>query len=109
MPGLRTSVTYEVVFHPVAADDLKAIDLFVSQDQPASALALIRGIRAHCETLSAFPRRGRRRMKLEGEVRTISFERRVLIAYRVEPETVTILRVFYAGQNFTEMFEGFED
>jgi len=48
------------------------------------------------------PQRGQSRNDLAPGIRTLVFERRAVIAYSVDTEFVTILRIFYAGQNITD-------
>lgn len=47
------------------------------------------------------PIAARHALTLPPGLRTLSMERRVLIAYRVSDDEVTILRVLYAGSDFT--------
>lgn len=93
-------MAFDVFFHPLAFDDLDDLDDFIAQDSAERAFAFVRRIRQFCRQLGEFPERGRRREELGEEVRTLSFERRVVIAYRIEGRTAHILRVFYAGQDF---------
>jgi len=46
-------------FTPLAKDDLKAINRYIAQDNPAAARRLIAQIRAQCKTLADFPEMGR--------------------------------------------------
>lgn len=99
-------MAYEVVLHALAFDDLDRLDNFIALDSAERALAFVRRIREFCGSLANFPERGRRREDLGEDVRTLSFERRVVIAYRIEARTIRILRVFYAGSDFgRESFE----
>ena len=93
-------MAYEVIFHPLAFDDLDRLDDFIAQDSPERAVAFIGRLRLFCMSLAEFPERGRRREELGEDVRTLSFERRAVVAYRIIGRTVRILRVFYAGQDF---------
>ncbi len=54
----------------------------------------------HCEQLRHFPERGRNREDLSPGLRTIGFERRVTIAFRITADDVRIVRVLYAGRQF---------
>lgn len=92
-------VAHEVLFHPVAAADLDAIDDYIARDSPANAIAFVRRIRACCEGLATMPERGTRRDDLAPGVRTAGFERRVTIVFRIEGETVLILRILYGGRD----------
>jgi toxin ParE1/3/4 len=92
----------EVWFHPFADADLEAIYQFISSDSPDRAIAFVRRIRGFCNTLETMPFRGRDRSDLAGGVRTLVFERRVVVAYRVHESRLTILRLIYAGQNIED-------
>lgn len=52
------------------------------------------------ERLSRFPESGRRRDDLAAEISTIAVDHTLLIAYRVDPGHILILRIFYAGRDF---------
>lgn len=92
----------EVDFHPLADLDLEDIYNYIAKDSPDRAIAFIRRIQMLCSSLVIMPERGRSRSDLAPGVRTLVFERRAIIAYRLQPEGVVILRIFYAGQNFDE-------
>jgi toxin ParE1/3/4 len=53
-----------------------------------------------CESLKTFPMRGARRDDIRPCLRVFGFRRRVSIAFEVTAEVVTILGIFYGGQNF---------
>ncbi|MFB9947838.1 type II toxin-antitoxin system RelE/ParE family toxin [Rhizobium puerariae] len=92
----------KVLFHPLADADLEAIYHFIARDSPERAIGFIRRIRAFCGTLQTMTMRGRSRDDLAAGVRTLVFERRVVVAYRVAAEELTVLRIFYAGQNLDD-------
>jgi toxin ParE1/3/4 len=50
--------------------------------------------------LATFPERGRRRDDIVPGLRTIAFERRATIAYRVLKTHVEIVSVAYGGRDF---------
>jgi toxin ParE1/3/4 len=58
-------------------------------------------IEARLASLADFPLRGTPRDDLGPGLRTISFEGRATIVYRVDAETVTILGIFHAGRPLT--------
>lgn len=58
-----------------------------------TALAYVDRIQARFATLAGFPDRGTPRDDLAPGIRSLSFERRQLILYRVDGDAVTILRV----------------
>ena len=59
-----------------------------------------------CESLAIFPDRGAPRDDLRPGLRTLGFRRRVTIAYAVGADVVTILAVFYGGQDFEAVLRG---
>lgn len=54
-----------------------------------------------CERYNRFPERGRRRDDVAPGLRTIGFERRVLIAFRVLPDVAEIVAILYGGRELT--------
>jgi toxin ParE1/3/4 len=57
-------------------------------------------IEAACLELEVFPARGRRRDEMRSGFRTMGFERRATILFRVLRTEVVIVRIFYGGQDF---------
>lgn len=81
-------------------------DLFALYDYIAStAGATIAGnyidrIEAACLALASFPERGTRRDDILPGLRTIGFERRATIAFRVLKARVEIVTIAYGGRDF---------
>ena len=95
--------TRDVVFSPEARRDV--LDLYraiASAASPVVALAYIERIEAHCLRLDLASERGQRRDDLRPGLRVTGFERRVTIAFTVGDGEVTILRLFYGGQNWED-------
>ena len=90
-----------VVFAPQAATDVEAILQYIADrsSSPVIARHFVAGIIAHCRKLGLFPHRGTKRDDLRPGIRTIGYRRRVTIAFKVDQDVVTILRVFYAGRD----------
>ena len=98
--------TARVVFDPAAERDLFAIYEHIAEAAGLRRAGLyVDRITAACMALSTFPERGTPRDDLSAGVRTIGFERRATIAYRVEGALVIILGVFYAGRDFESFFQ----
>lgn len=98
------SVRYGVVFAPEAETQLVAIyERIATAASPAIAERFTEAIVARCESLDRMPRRSKPRDDLRPGLRTLSFRRRVMIAYAVEEKRVTILGVFYGGQDWEAM------
>lgn len=94
-------MTYRVIFRQSAEDDLDAIDDYIAKDNPLAAAAFVGRIRAFCEELRDFPHRGTRRDDLRPGLRTIGFERRATIVFRIQARTVRIVRILYGGRDLT--------
>jgi toxin ParE1/3/4 len=96
-------MTRRLLFRPGAESDLDALDDYIAQDSPERAFAFIQRIRGACDTLRQFPESGRARDDLSPGLRTLAFERRVVIAYLVSAEAVEIVRVFYGGRDMAAL------
>jgi toxin ParE1/3/4 len=90
----------EVVFAPSADGDLDSIAGYIAQDNPRAAVALIRDLRARCLSLKDFPLRGRR---FNAEHRTLVASP-YLIFYRVQDDTVVIVRIRHGAQDVDRLF-----
>jgi toxin ParE1/3/4 len=97
-------VRRKVVFRPEAESDLDDIFEFIAHDSYQNALNFTERIRACCEQLGDFPERGTVRDDLGG-LRTIGFERRVTIAFRVLSDRVQIVDIFYGGRDFERILK----
>lgn len=96
-------MTNEVRFHPLAEIDLDGIYDWIAEDNPASAIEFVRGLKALCLSLSLFPQGGRKRPELGRHVRSLSYRRRAIMTYQMTDDSIRILRIFYAGYNMTEL------
>jgi toxin ParE1/3/4 len=94
-------VAHKVYFRPEAQADLFALYNYISQESGAErAGSYISRVEEVCMGLAAFPRRGTPRNDIVPGLRTIGFERRVTIAFRVLAEVVEIVTIAYAGRDF---------
>jgi toxin ParE1/3/4 len=101
---------YKVRFRPAAEANLFALYRYISdRSGPVRAGAYIARIEAACMALATFPERGTKRDDLESGIRTIGFERRATIAFRVEEDAVRIVRIFYAGRDYENNFRDQEE
>jgi toxin ParE1/3/4 len=83
---------------PALADLERIGDWVAANAGTEVALAYLDRIESACARLADFPLRGTPRDDLGPGVRTISFEGRATIVYRVEVATVLILGIFHAGR-----------
>jgi toxin ParE1/3/4 len=95
-----------VAISPEAKDDLVALYGWIAAAaHPKPALDYIERIEAFCRGMSIASERGIRRDDIRPDLRIITFERRVTIAFTVDETSVVILRLFYAGRNWEELIE----
>lgn len=95
-----------VEFQPEALRDLAdilRIVLHVSQNVP-TARGFVKRIRDRCLRIGDAPRGGRPRDDLEPGLRTVPFEHRAVIAYRIEPDRILVTNVFYGGRDFEALY-----
>lgn len=70
------------------------IALQASHDRASAYVDRVLAFVARLET----PQRGTLHDDIRDGLRTVGFERRVSVAFLVEPETVVVLRILYAGR-----------
>ncbi|MBI1777907.1 MAG: type II toxin-antitoxin system RelE/ParE family toxin [Proteobacteria bacterium] len=91
----------KVGFRPQAESDLFGLYEYIANEAGlAVAGAYIERIEKACLALEIFPLRGTARDDIRPGLRTMGFERRATIVFRVSTEDVTIVRIFYGGQDF---------
>ncbi len=91
---------YRIIVSPEADAQLIALYRYIAVEaSPRTAQRFVDAILDQCERLSRFPDRGTARGDLRPGIPTLAF-RRVVIAYAVGAEQVTIIGVFYGGQDF---------
>lgn len=94
-------MTHEVCFRPQAEADLFSLYEYITAEAGAViAMGFISRIEAACMSLETFPERGTLRHDLAEGIRIFGVERRATVAFRVEGDTVRIVRIFYAGRDY---------
>ena len=100
-------MTHKVVFRRRAEARLTELyDYIARQSSATIAIEYIRRIRISCMALADFPERGTRRDDIFPGLRTIGFERRVTIAFRVLKTRVEIVSIAYGGRDFERELRG---
>lgn len=100
-------MAHRVVFTPEAQAQLVALYHYIAVEaSPEIADRFTGAIIEHCEKLTDFPNRGTPRDDLRPGLRTMAFRRRVTIAYAVDRDRVSILGIFYGGQDFEVILSG---
>lgn len=95
-----------VVLSPRAKSDLQWIyDTVETAAGPAVALRYVERIAAFCQHLELGGERGSRRDDVRPGLRVIGFERRIAVAFTVEPDRVMVLRLFYGGADWEGSFD----
>lgn len=93
-----------IILTPEARGHLDAIyDYIAAAASPDIAQRFTDGIVGHLGKLTDFPRRGTMRDDLRSGLRTISWRRRVTIAFAVEEAVVVIVGIFYGGRDFESL------
>jgi toxin ParE1/3/4 len=98
-------VAFKVVLAPSASDDLFSIYVYVAEAAGTLvADAYDARLRGACLKLGDFPGRGTPREELAPGLRSISFERRVTIYYRLVGSSVEIVRILHKGRLAQDAF-----
>lgn len=103
-------MTFAVTFSPTARSQLLSLhDYITAKSASHVAVRYVDAIIGYCEKFNHYPRRGTRRDDLLPGLRTVGFRRRVTIAFLVDDDRVTIVGVFYGGQDIEAAFHKRED
>jgi toxin ParE1/3/4 len=98
-------VTHRVVLSERAIEDLDVLHVWIAAE---AGFAIANGyhdrLQARIEALSEFPNRGTPRDDLIPGLRTLTFERRFIIAYRVTARDVHVLRVISGQRELAPLF-----
>ena len=93
--------TRAVVFSPEARDDLIALYDWIAEVAGAqTAIRYLERLEKHCMGFAQVSERGHSRGDIRPNLRITGFERRITIAFSIDAESVTILRLFYGGRDW---------
>jgi plasmid stabilization system protein ParE len=103
-------LTYAVVFTPEAEAQLVSLyrDIAVAAS-PEIAARYTDGIVTSCENLRNFPLRGTVRDDIRPGLRITNYRKRTIIAFEVDAGRVSIIGIFYGGQNYETALRGRDD
>lgn len=102
----RPAEHYRVAFAPEVRDKLDEIEARIAAaGAPATAAHYIDAIVAFCESLATFPWRGVPRDDLLPGLRVTHYRKRTVIAYQVNGRIVSIVGVYYGGQDYEGQFD----
>jgi len=103
--GKPGNVEHRVIFSPEAASDLSNLyEHIAKRSGPDRAIGYITRIETYCAGFRFFPERGTKRDDLRPGLRIVGFERRIAIAFHVDPEVVVIDRILYGGRDVKRAF-----
>jgi toxin ParE1/3/4 len=92
-------VQRRVIFSPEAAADLANLYEYIAKQSGLTrAINYIGRIETFCAGLKFSPERGTKWDDLRPGLRIVGFERRVTIAFHVQPAAVVIDRILYGGR-----------
>ncbi len=92
---------YTVVFTPEAEEQIAALYHYIAQAaSPDIAQRYTEAIITYCEGLHIFPHRSHARDEIRPGLRVTNYKGRCVIAFDVAAETVSIIGVFYGGQDY---------
>jgi len=99
-------VSWNVVFSPEARDQLAELYRYIAEvSSPGTAAAYTTAIIDYCESLRTFPHRGTRRDDIRPGLRVTNYRKRTVIAFEVSENTVSVLGIFYGGQDFETILQ----
>ncbi len=94
-------MAHEVIFLDEASEDLITLAAYIAgQSSETIADRYLDRLYAACMALQHFPNRGTKRDDILPGLRTIGFERRATIAFRVLKTRVEIVTIAYGGRDF---------
>ncbi|MGX5805106.1 type II toxin-antitoxin system RelE/ParE family toxin [Bradyrhizobium sp. Arg314] len=99
----------KVTYRPQAISDLQGIYRIIAEASQSDVVAsgFVQRIMARCRKIGDVPNGGRPRDDLEPGLRTVSFERTALIAYRVA-DTAEVTNIFYGGRDYESLYRSDE-
>ncbi len=94
-------MTYRVVFSPEAEEHLDQLYRYIAEAaDPTVAARYVDAVIGYCEGLAEFPLRGRARDDIRPGLRTLSYQKRAVVAFAVRADTVVVLGVFHGGRDY---------
>lgn len=92
---------FTVIFTPEAEEQLVAIYRYIATvASPAIAQRYTGAIVTYCEGLATFPERSALHEDIRPGLRVTNYKKRTVIAYTVDVELVSIIGIFYGGQDY---------
>jgi plasmid stabilization system protein ParE len=97
---------FRVVFSPEAQEQLELLYLYIAEAAaPVTATRYTEAIISYCEGLCPFPLRGTMRDDVRPGLRITNYKKRTVIAFWVDNNTVSIIGIFYGGQDYETILQ----
>lgn len=95
-----------VVFTPEAENQIVVLYRYIAnKTSPKVAKHYTDAIVAYCESLSMIPHRGTCRDDIRLGLRITNYKKSAVITFAVDAEQVSIIGVFYGGQNYEAVLQ----
>lgn len=99
-------MTHKVAMSVRATRQVRRIhDYIADHASPAIAEGFIKELLDYCYGFDLFPVRGVARDDIRPGARMVGFKRKASIAFTVDADTVTVIAVFYRGENPDEILK----
>lgn len=99
-------MSYRVIFTPEAEEQLTDLYRYIAAAvSPDIAARYTEAIVSYCESLCTFPRRGTMRDDVRPGLRITNYKKHAVIAFDVDAELVSIIGVFYGGQDYETILQ----
>jgi plasmid stabilization system protein ParE len=99
-------MSHRVVFSPEALEQLAALYRYIAEAaSPDIAARYTEAIVSYCESLRTFPLRGTRRDDVRPGLRITNYKKRTVIAFDVKSEAISIIGIFYGGQDYETILQ----
>jgi plasmid stabilization system protein ParE len=99
-------MSHRVVFSPEAEEQLAALYGYIAEAASADIAArYTEAIVSYCESLCTFPLRGTLRDDVRLGLRITNHKKHSVVAFDVDADQVSILGVFYGGQDYATILQ----
>ena len=99
-------MNYRVVFAPEALEQLAELYRYIAiAASPEIAARYTDAIVTYCESFTTFPHRGTKRDDVRAGLRITNYKKRAVIAFDVGAQCISIIGVFYGGQDFESIMQ----
>ncbi len=99
-------MSHSVIFSPEALEQLVELFQFIAHSgSPVIATGYTEAIVSYCEGLATFPHRGTKRDDVRPGLRMTNYKKRTVIAFEMGDKSVTILGIFYGGQDYESILD----